>query len=816
MKTNLKLFQARMFCAATLEIGAFFSSAAAAQNLADTAPGKTLEKVASSQASEKLRAFSDANWISMNPSIPGANNPVSAAVVDESGNLYIGGIFTLVGDVLANGIAKWDGSRWSALGAGLRGGVLALAVSGSDVYVGGTFPKDLGNPGNYIAKWDGRSWSVLGAEVNGWVSALAVSGGDVYAAGDFTMAGGRPANNVAKWNGTSWSPLGSGIDRVSGTPVVFSLAASGGDVYAGGNFKTAGGITVNGIAKWNGSGWSALGSGMGGVGFPYVLELAVSASDVYAGGNFTTAGGIEANHIAKWNGNSWSGLESGLTGGDPSFVSSLAASGSEVYAGGTFTTAGGISVNGMAKWNGSGWSALGSAMGSYYTGPNGLAVSGSDVYAVGGLFTTPGGSAFNSIAKWDGTSWSALASSSGVGGAVYAFAVLGSDLYVGGEFRTAAGIMVNGIAQWNGRTWSALGTGIRGDNGSVSALAVSSSDVYVGGGFTTAGSTDANYVAKWNGSSWTALGTGMNGYVRALAVSGSDLYAGGYFTTAGGTAANHIAKWDGKSWSALGSGMTGPPGPFGSFPSVFALAVSGNDVYAAGAFTAAGGSAATNIAKWNGSSWMALGSSLDGSPDPDPAFGRPLVSALAVSGSDLYAGGFFTTTGENEVYNIARWDGKTWAALPHALGSVRGPVNALVVSGSDLYVGSNNSIAKWDGNNWMALGSGVDGSVYALAVSGTDLYAGGIFTTAGGKVSPYLARAYLPALPALSVLRLGTDIGISWRSADTAGFALEQAGTIAAPSSWVITTASVSDNGINKSVTLSATNSPQFFRLRRP
>src|SRR6266851_1579154 len=40
--------------------------------------------------------FSDANWISMG-GIPGANGPVDAAVVDSSGNLYIGGGFSLVG-----------------------------------------------------------------------------------------------------------------------------------------------------------------------------------------------------------------------------------------------------------------------------------------------------------------------------------------------------------------------------------------------------------------------------------------------------------------------------------------------------------------------------------------------------------------------------------------------------------------------------------------------------------------------------------------------------------------------------------------------
>ena len=57
-------------------------------------------------------------------------------------------------------------------------------------------------------------------------------------------------------------------------------------------------------------------------------------------------------------------------------------------------------------------------------------------------------------------------------------------------------------------------------------------------------------------------------------MSGSDLYAGGGFTTAGGIAANYIAKWNGSSWSALGSGMNGD--------CVYALAVSGSDLYAGG------------------------------------------------------------------------------------------------------------------------------------------------------------------------------------------------------------------------------------------
>src|SRR2546427_848728 len=94
--------------------------------------------------------------------------------------------------------------------------------------------------------------------------------------------------------------------------------------------------------------------------------------------------------------------------------------------------------------------------------------------------------------------------------------------------------------------------------------------------------------------------------VYALAVSGSDVYAGGYFTTAGGSAANYIAKWDANSWKALSSGMVG----FNAY--VNRLAVGGSDVYAGGAFTTAGDNAINYISKWDGSSWTAAGSGMNG------------------------------------------------------------------------------------------------------------------------------------------------------------------------------------------------------------
>jgi prepilin-type N-terminal cleavage/methylation domain-containing protein len=83
--------------------------------------------------------------------------------------------------------------------------------------------------------------------------------------------------------------------------VLVVRAVSGSDVYAGGNFTTAGGSAANYIAKWDGSAWSALGSGMGGTAFPGVNALAVSGSDLYAGGFFTTAGGKVSGYAARAN-----------------------------------------------------------------------------------------------------------------------------------------------------------------------------------------------------------------------------------------------------------------------------------------------------------------------------------------------------------------------------------------------------------------------------------------------------------------------------------------------------------------------------------
>src|SRR5207247_2333982 len=116
---------------------------------------------------------------------------------------------------------------------------------------------------DYVAKWNGSTWSALGQGVDNTVRALALdSGGNLYAGGDFTTAGGISANHVAKWNGSTWSKLGTGMNNGTDNSVYALALDSGGNLYAGGDFTTAGGISANYVAKWNGSTWSALGGGM--------------------------------------------------------------------------------------------------------------------------------------------------------------------------------------------------------------------------------------------------------------------------------------------------------------------------------------------------------------------------------------------------------------------------------------------------------------------------------------------------------------------------------------------------------------------------
>lgn len=210
------------------------------------------------------------------------NGTVLAMLVEPSGQLLVGGSFTSIGGVTANGLARWNGTAWSAV-LGWSGGVMALARQPNGELVVAT--------ANRVFQSFGSSWVPLGWNIAA-VRALAVlTNGTLVAAGNFIDAGGTPANRIARWNGTIWQPLGSGLNL----SVDSLLPLPNGDLLVGGTFSTAGGVPANGLARWNGSAWSALGPGT------RAACLAMAANgDVLAAGPFTTAGPDSAWTVARF------------------------------------------------------------------------------------------------------------------------------------------------------------------------------------------------------------------------------------------------------------------------------------------------------------------------------------------------------------------------------------------------------------------------------------------------------------------------------------------------------------------------------------
>ena len=811
-----------------------------------------------------------------------ANASVTAFAVSGT-SVYVTGGFTAAGGVSANGIALWNGSSWSALGSGINGGASALAVSGSTLYAGGYFNTAGGVLASNIAKWNGSSWSAMGsggAVYEGTptaVSALAVStSGILYVGGPFTTLNGVSANGIAQWNGSSWSGLGSGLTYYGSAATGEALAVSGNNLYVSGLFDTAGGVAVDGIAEWNGSSWSALGSGLlGPFGYAYANALATSGNNVFAGGGFDSAGGVSVNGIAEWNGSSWSALGSGVSGG----IYAMAAFGNTLFAGGSIYTAGGQSVNDLAEWNGSAWSPLGT------NGLNGavaaVAIYGNNLVAAG-QFTAAGGISASNIAEWNGSAWSALGSgiSGGSQSTVAALAVSGANLYAGGEFTTAGGILVSNVAQWNGSSWSALGTGM---NGEVQALAVAPGNVtnwntltnwtqtsapnagwwsiassangamlaavgyggwiytsanagaswiqssapfedwfYIacssngtqlaavvnGGGIWTSSNAGANWIQTSAPSeAWSSIASSSDGTKLAAAMNGGGIWtstnagttwtqtsapntnwwqsiasssdgtklAAAVYATGGGiyTSTNAGLTWTqtsapGQGWFSIASSAngtqlaavvwgggvytstnTGATWTLTSAPGEYwhAIASSANGtqlaaVVADGGIWTSGNAGATwsQTAAPVGQYWASIASSADGTELSAVANGGGIWTTEAATQpvTLLYAGGFFTAAGGVTASRVAEWNSLSWSALGAGIG---GQVNALAISGTNLYAGgyfqtagglSIYSLAQWNGSGWSSVGSEAeDNEVFALAMSGTNLYVGGSGIFAG-------------------------------------------------------------------------------------
>lgn len=646
--------------------------------------------------------------VTWDPDGPGGMNPW----------LVVGGDFEIKGDFHAKNIAAWDGERWRPMGAGLSpASVLSLAVF------------DSGN------------------------------GPELYAGGNFSYTGSTIVRRVAKWNGEHWTPMGNNYSTLSNFAPAMTVFDDGGGPQ----------LYISGFGRWNGSSYTGVPSNPGVFGYAMAAFDDGSGPALYFGGRFQVdlGNGVYANNIIKWDGTSWSALGSGIPGfsyysstGVYSLAAFRDASGPALYVGGEFTSAGGIACQNIAKWDGQTWSTLQGPQPSYRVSAMSVFNEGdSEKLYIGTGYANSYGFG-GSLRVWDGTQWRASPPFAG-NSLIYGIFGLtdyddgsGPKLVVSGRFVPPFDTQRVAIATWDGYSWHHVG---RGFDGYIHALTIHDDGngpaVYAGGRIGQFNGTPLNDIARWHSGGWIPLGDGVAsqheyGLVEALVShddgSGPALFAAGDFDTAGGVSANGIARWNGLEWQSLaGAGGVG------------AMAVhddgAGESLFAGGSFTSIGGVAANAIAKWNGSSWSPLGNGLTNDL-PATLYVQEIVSHDDGFGPALYVHGYFDNAGGLDIPDFARWKFGAWEAV--GSGPI-GTVELLFVhdhgTGPKLYVIGRPDpnqpflhMSFWNGTDWSTPIRFGSAYVYDVATfddgCGPALYSCGYYSTPAGSLQYGIAK----------------------------------------------------------------------------
>ena len=328
----------------------------------------------------------DKTW---HPLGSGLNHNVNAFVIFED-DLIASGAFTLADGQSANRVALWNGSGWQPLGDGMNEMVFELALHNGELFAGGNFLEADGNEVYGIARWDGAEWQPLApAGMNEATNALFSYDGDLIAGGRFTMAGDQTVNHVARWDGEEWHPMGSGVGNSNHrTPDVQAFTIYQGDLVAGGSFDLAGGEEAHFIARWDGSTWHPVGSGLQKIDFGGIYDFTIYEGNLVAAGRFNMADG-ETTHAARLINGEWQPMGTGISAG------ALEIFEGELYVAGLFINEDSELENRIARWDGSAWQPVGVAD----AGSNALITYRGNLVA-GGMFTTKDGEVVNHVARW--------------------------------------------------------------------------------------------------------------------------------------------------------------------------------------------------------------------------------------------------------------------------------------------------------------------------------------------------------------------------------------------------------------------------------
>ena len=172
-----------------------------------------------------------------------------------------------------------------------------------------------------------------------------------------------------------------------------------------------------------------------------------------------------------------------------------------------------------------------------------------------------------------------------------------------------------------------------------------------------------------------------------------------------------------------------PQGPGGQ---VYQIASDSTGLYAAGRFWGADDVPARGVARWDGTTWHALGHGLG-----DRVNGGATSTSLLFDHGKLYAAGVFDSAGEVAARYCAMWDGSKWSDM--GTGLVGLPYSLHFWKGT-LYAGTDGGVISWSGSSWSATAPGLDGLVLRIRSDSGGLWASGRFKLKSDTSIANLAR----------------------------------------------------------------------------
>ncbi len=218
----------------------------------DTADGQ-----AAGSFANYFSGFAGYDWMGIGGS--GFQGHVSDAIMYH-GELYVAGYFYMVDTTYVNsGVAKWDGSKWTAVGDFYTGAlvnyVLDLEIYKDTLYAGGFFKSRYNATDTFqsLAKWDGTEWRATALDIYGEVGALHVYNNKLIVGGVFQLNDTAGVENIAMLNGVQ----AEYFDESVKVPV-YDIEDYGNEIFIGTDFYSSSRQDSMGLGVYRNNKWETV------------------------------------------------------------------------------------------------------------------------------------------------------------------------------------------------------------------------------------------------------------------------------------------------------------------------------------------------------------------------------------------------------------------------------------------------------------------------------------------------------------------------------------------------------------------------------